>query len=123
MPSVIPMTPDGARRVTVEVGGKRILFRTYYSAGQEGQWLLDLYDTDNTPLITGIALVPGSDNVIKGQGDILNGYQLYVLTFTEYYKRPDALGNSLILLMYAPGEENLYQTGDPLMTIGRKWIL
>ena len=123
MPVVIPMTPDGARRVTCSVGGRRIVFRSYYSAGQDRKWLLDLYDIDETPLITGIALVPGSDNVIIGQGDTLNGYQLYVLASDNYPYEKEALGNTLNLLMYSPGEENWFNPGDPMMHIGRTILL
>ena len=119
MPVSIPITPDGARRVTCEIGGKRITFRTYFSDGQENQWLLDLYDEDDTPLIVGISLQPGSNNVIKGQGDILYGFQLYVLAMDDDPTAPNAPGNTLFLLMYAPGEENLYSPGDPLLHLGR----
>jgi len=119
MPVTIPVTPDAARRVTCEIGGKRITFRTSFSDGQANQWLLDLYDEDDTPLITGISLQPGSDNVIKGQGDTLHGYQLYVLAMDDNPTAPEALGNTLHLIMYAPGEENLFQPGDPLLHLGR----
>lgn len=122
MPTIIPMTADGARRVTVEVAGKRITFRTYYSVGQSPVWLLDLFDTDGTPLITGIALWPGSDNVLKGHGDTLNGYQLFVFATDDNPSSPNALGQSVTLWMYEPGEENLFSPGDPLLYI-QKTIL
>lgn len=120
MPVVIPMKPDGDRVIQVDLPSVQLKLRTYYSVGQQPMWLLDLLDGNDAPLITGIALVPGSDNVIKGQGDILYGHQLYVLTLTEEeisYTDPGALGNTLVLLLYLPGEENLYKVGDPLLTL------
>lgn len=115
MPVAIPVTNDGARRVTVELAGQRLTFRTYFSTGQKSMWLLDVYNDENVQLIAGINLVPGSDNVLKGHGDTLDGYQLYVLTMDENYNLPTALGSTVILMMYVPGEENLYSTGDPLL--------
>lgn len=117
---VVPLTSDGARRVTIEIGGRRILFRTYFTDGQEKQWLLDLYDNnDEQPLITGLALVPGADNIIKGHGDVLEGFQLYVLAWDDNPTDEEALGETVQLIMYAPGEPNVFIPGDPLMHLGR----
>lgn len=118
MSVVIPVNNDGARRVTVEISEQRLTFRTYFSTGQANMWLLDIYDNDAAPLIVGINLVPGSDNVLKGHGDVLNGFQLYVLTFDDHYTAPTALGTTVGLIMYAPGEENLFSPGDPLLYLG-----
>ncbi|MGC4125013.1 phage baseplate plug family protein [Enterobacter sp.] len=52
----IPLTPDN-QRFSIALGGKswhmRLLWRDV--AG----WVLDLFDADNEPVITGVPLVPG----------------------------------------------------------------
>ena len=120
----VPTTDAGARSATYLIGDKYLTFRTYYSSGQQDLWLLDIYDYDGNPLIVGIAILPGSDNVIKGHGDTLNGFQLYVLNMdTLPVGDVKALGESLHLIAYAPGEENAYQNGDPLLTIDESLLV
>ena len=120
----LPVNSAGARRVRVNTGagGGVFTFRTHYSYGQNQMWLLDIIDAGGNLLAGSLPLVPGSDNILKGQGDVLEGYQLYV--FLEEGRdggNPEALGVTLRLVWYNPGEENLYQTGDPLDTIGRDY--
>ena len=118
----LPVTSDGARTFTLNTGMDIFTFRTYYSVGQENYWLLDVFNENGDNLITGLALVPGSDNLLKGQGDAMEGYQLYALLLDNNAGDLNALGNGLQLIFYFPGEENLYRTGDPLLTIGRDWV-
>ncbi len=117
MPAVVPLTDYGARSVTIVSAGRYLKFRTYYTYGQIPVWLMDVMNLDNLPLITGIALVPGSDNVFKGMGDTLNGFQLYILAMDNMPEAMNALGNTLYAILYEPGEENLYIPGDPMMAI------
>lgn len=119
MPVVIPMTPDGARRCSVEIAGQTLMFRTQYSVGEQPLWLLDIYSYEEEPLITGLALVPGSNNIIKGHGDVLADFQLYVLAMDDNYTDPLALGNSVHLILYLPGEDNIYSPPDPMLSLGR----
>lgn len=119
---LLPVNASGARLFAVNTGLDIFNFRTYYTVGEEPLWLLDIYDAAGNVLLTGLSLVPGSDNILKGQGDKLEGYQLYVLLTEDNAGDMDALGKYLQLILYNPGEENLYITPDPLMTIGKDWI-
>lgn len=115
----LPVNSSGARLFSVNTGTDIFAFRTYYTAGETPLWLMDIYDGDGVELLTGLALVPGSDNLLKGHGDKLEGCQLYVLLLENEQGDMDALGKYLQLIWYNPGEENLVSSGDPLSTIGK----
>jgi len=122
MPSVIPVTPAGERTVTVNVGPDIFIFRTYFVSGQDDHWLLDIKDGQENPLITGINLAPGINNLLKGMGDALEGYQLLLLADAGTEKDPEAPGNTMFLFWFNPGEENPFITLDPMETIGTEWL-
>lgn len=119
---LLPVDSTGARVITVNTGYDILSFRTYYMAGEEPLWLCDIYDAAGNELITGLALVPGSDNILKGQGDKLEKYQLYVLLTDNQPGDLDALGKYLQLILYLPGEVNDNIPGDPLLTVGTDWV-
>ena len=121
MPVEIPATPSGERFVTVNVGPDIFIFRTYFAEGQDRHWLLDILDGQSNPLVSGINLVPGVDNLLKGRGDTLQGYQLYLSLIEGSEKDLEALGNTMALIWFNPGEENPAQPGDPLDLIGASW--
>ena len=120
MPVNIPITAAGARRIRVSVGPERFVFRSYYVTGQERHWLLDIFDGQGRPLISGVNLVPGVDNLLKGHGNVLDGHALHVLAKSGTEKNLDAPGKSLTLLWFTPGEKNPYESGDPLETVGEQ---
>ena len=118
MPVTIPVTAAGSRRVRVAIGPKFFEFHTYYVSGQSRHWLLDIHDDSGNPLIVGINLVPGVDNLLKGRGNVLRGHQLHVLAKKGTETNPEALGNTMTLLWFLPGEENPFTPGDPMDAIG-----
>lgn len=120
MPVLIPLTADGARSFNIKTNSDVFYMRTYYSDGQTPMWLLDIMDAEQNPLIMGLKLVPGSENIIKGHGDKMAGYQLYVYLEHGEPGAVEALGDTLFLVLYYPGEENLFSVGDPLLNIERK---
>ena len=117
MPVLIPVTPDGARRVTVDTGSGVYRFRTYLSAGAENRWLLDILDIEEKPVLTGITIAPGSGNLLKGQGDAFEEVQLLAVMDGGTEGGLDALGNTLHLVWFGPGEENYFPALDPMDTI------
>ena len=117
MPVEIPVTPAGDRAVTVNVGPDVFMFRTYFVSGQDDHWLLDIRDGQGRELISGINLAPGIDNLLKGRGDALDGYQLVVLAGTGTEKNMDAPGTTMFLVWFNPGEKNPFVTLDPMETI------
>lgn len=111
----LPVTSDGSRSLAINTGRDYLSFKSYFTAGQKNNWLLDIRDGNLNPLLSGVTLVPGSDNVLKGQGDNLAGYQLYVhLDEQADPGDPNGLGLYLRLVLYNPEEENLYKNGDPI---------
>lgn len=111
----LPVNSEGSRLISLNTGHDYLTFRTYFTAGQKNSWLLDIRDGNLKPLVSGVNLITGSDNVIKGQGDKLKDYQLFVALHPDFTADDqDGLGNSLRLFLYLPGEENLYKNGDPL---------
>lgn len=124
MPCSIPLTCDGERLCSVNAGKKLFMFRTYFI--QSPHWLLDIYDAQENPLIAGINLTPGSDNLLKGHGDILDGYQLLLVTnpmkhnSDSAHKSLTAPGSTMHLLWLEPGEDNSLLLPDPMEVIGSK---
>ena len=118
MPVEIPVTPAGERLVRVNIGAGTFVFRTYFVHGQDDHWLLDIRDNQENPLLSGINLVPGVDNLLKGMGAVLDGHQLHVVATSGMEKDPEAPGNSMALLWFNPGEENPFRPPDPMETIG-----
>ena len=120
MPLQIPVTPAGERTVTVNVGPETFNFRTYFVHGQDSHWLLDIQDVQQRPLISGINLVPGVDNLLKGMGDALDGYQLHLCVVSGSEKDLEAPGNTMFLVWFNPGENNPFTAGDPMDRIGEE---
>ncbi len=118
MPVEIPLSPAGERFVTVNVGPEIFIFRTYYTYGADSHWLLDIRNSQNQPLISGINLVRGADNLLKGRGDTLEGYQLYLVVHRGSEKDLNAPGNTMALIWFNPGEVNPFLPQDPMETIG-----
>ena len=118
MPVEIPLNPAGERFVSVNVGPETFIFRSYYTYGADSHWLLDIRNSQNQPLISGINLVRGANNLLKGRGDILNGYQLFLVVYQGSEKDLNAPGNSMALIWFNHNEENPFLDQDPMDTIG-----
>lgn len=118
MPVEIPLSPDGERVISVNVGPEIFIFRTYFTYGADSHWLLDIRNSQNQPLVSGINLVRGADNLLKGRGDTLEGYQLYLVVHSGSEKDLNAPGNSMALIWFNPNEINPFFAQDPMDTIG-----
>ncbi len=115
----IPVNASGERTITVNVGPESFRFRTYFVSGESDHWLLDISDIQDRPLITGISLNPGPDNLLKGRGDTLEGYQLFAAVRPGTTGQElEAPGDSLYLIWLNPGESNPLDPGDPMDNVG-----
>ena len=65
MSFIVPLTNDGSRKATYNLGGKDYIIETYYLPKTK-TWLMDIYDINEIPILTGITLIPGVDNLVKG---------------------------------------------------------
>lgn len=90
-------TPEGVFR-----------FRTYWNNILE-TWFLDIIGLDDVPILQGIALVTGCNNLIKGTGiDELEGKALVVVDSSGNGNRTfSGLGDTAKLYMTMTGEEYL----------------
>ncbi|MCC8194887.1 MAG: hypothetical protein LIP28_09615 [Deltaproteobacteria bacterium] len=119
---LIPLTADGARVVTVDTGNGLYRFRTYYSNGPERRWLLDIRDTSEKALATGIPIVPGSANLLKGLGDAFKDACLLAVAETDTdLGGMEAPGDTLHLAWMGSGEENLFPALDPMDTVQARY--
>ena len=119
---VIPITDAGARIITVDTGGGVYRFRTYYSNGPEQRWLLDIRDTTETDIVTGVTIVPGSANILKGQGDAFKDVQLLAIADDGAdLGGLDTPGNTLFLVWINAGEKNPFPDLDPMDTIDARY--
>lgn len=115
---LLPIDASGSRTFDIDTGTSVFSFRTYFSDGEKAVWLMDIETIEGEPLATGIALLPGSRNLLRGLGDTLEGYSLYVTLWDGDEGALDAPGTYLFALFFLPGE-------DVDMTLGlqRKDIL
>lgn len=102
---IIPTTSDGARRITLDLGGDLGLFtfRTYYNYLAD-MWFLDLLDADDTVILAGMALPPGID-ILRAHTNIDDIGELRVAdTGGTNNATPESLGTDAQLVHYDPGE-------------------
>lgn len=57
----IPLRGGTAQRLKVMLAGKLYTFALAFIDEEEGGWVLDLGEEGGTPLVSGIALLPGQD--------------------------------------------------------------
>lgn len=105
MPQVIPFTNDGCRTIDVALGENMFRFRTYYLPYIR-RWIMDIMDQNNNPIVVGICLNVGVDNLVKGKAKIFEGQTLRCVSIdgTEN-DTPNSLGNSCFVLYYPVGEK------------------
>lgn len=104
MPQLIPLTNDGARQVTVATNAGVYTFTTYYVPLIQS-WLMDIDDADGNRLITGMNLVSGVDNLLKGSAGKLNGATMRVYCTEGENNTPDSLGVTSFLVLFSQDEE------------------
>jgi hypothetical protein len=102
---IIPLTSDGAQRVRVTLTGGigTYVFRSYWNY-TASRWFMDILDIEGTPLIEGIALVPGP-NIIRGQRDIESIFTDFrILLMSGQNDTTDSLGSTAFLAQFDEGE-------------------
>lgn len=74
----IPLYPEN-QLLRTSILGKMYIFRTFYCADPQGGWVLDISDDHGNNLVSGLALVYGTD--ILGQHQHLGlGFSLIMST-------------------------------------------
>lgn len=115
MPSIIPFTNDGDRKITITLGENVFVLETYYLPNIRC-WLLDIYDTEENPILTGISLNVGVDNLVKGKSDLFRNQAIRCLTLDgSENNSPESLGTSCVVVYYAEGEDIPNQYPDKML--------
>jgi hypothetical protein len=114
--TVIPLTNDGARTMTCETPAGQLTFYTYWQP-LLSTWLMDLSDGAGNPLLTGMALVGGTPNLLAGTGlSQFDGYNLSVVEGNGGNSRSiDSWGNTAVLCLFNPGETPFLVMSDPML--------
>jgi hypothetical protein len=89
---------------------------TSWTDGQVPTWTMDIADEAGNPVLSGINVVPGADNVIKGNASVLGDFRMIVEMQPDL--NPGALeimGRELFPSLLVSGDENPVGHGDPLM--------
>ena len=89
----IPLRPATAQTLKVALNDRVYGFSLAYIDEAEGGWTLDIADEAGSPLVAGIALLPGQD-LLEPYPDLGIGVRLAVVTPGEQECRPnfDGLG-------------------------------
>ena len=107
---IIDLQPSGEGRTTVDLDSIIVVLVTRYNYSAEC-WVLDILDSLDVPLLTGVMLVPNV-SLLKAHVEISE--LIGALVLVEYqagaYKDPALLGEGTRLLWYPPGTEIVLPT-------------
>lgn len=104
MAQIIPLNNEGSRRINVALGDNLYFIETYYLPNIQ-RWVMDIYDNDSNPILVGIGLNVGVENLVKGKAIEFEGQAIRCVSIdgTEN-NTPDSLGTSCFVLYYPRGE-------------------
>lgn len=106
----LPFDNNSCSNFTVTIGNTLFNFRSYWSGGVTNRWLCDIRDGNRNELLTGIALVTGTNDLIKGCGiDILAPYRLFVVDSSGSGNRTSGGFGSTAIVYMAGIDEDFYK--------------
>ena len=104
MPQIIPFTSEGSRTIDVALGNNMFRMRTYYLPYTK-TWLMDIMDQEDNPIVMGISLNVGVDNLVKGKAKIFQNQTIRCIKVAgSDDSLPDSLGKNLFVVYYPEGE-------------------
>jgi len=105
MPQIIPFDDTGSRAITVELGENVFRMRTYYLPYIR-RWILDIMDQEENPIIMGICLNVGVENLVKGKSPLFEGQTIRCVSVDGSENNTiDSLGKTCLVYYYPKGEE------------------
>ena len=111
----LPLAANPASRVTVDTGSGVFVFATYWLPIKR-VWMMDILDSSSNLLLSGIALLPGIDNLLKGHGELFKGLVMQVQCVKGTANNTfDSLGNTAQVLWLTSDEINPIVYPDPLL--------
>lgn len=110
MPYILPFDNTPSARKTITINNVTLVCEVNYFPNIKC-WLMDLYQPANSdteseiPVITGVNLRTGIDNLIKGKTQLLDGWAINVASISgKDNDSADSLGNDCFIIVYTPGE-------------------
>lgn len=104
MPQLIQFDNTGSRSIDVPLGENVFRMRTYFLP-YISRWLLDITDTQDNPIIMGICLNTGVENLIKGKSELFDGQAIRCVSIDgSENNTPDSLGTTCFVIYYEKGE-------------------
>lgn len=106
MAFVIPVNSNPCRTITVPFDNLLLRIRTYWLGGITNVWKMDISDGNSNPIASGISLVHGVSDLIKGLGyNPLDGYRFRMAKKSSYVGNGrDSLGNTEKLVVFTPSD-------------------
>jgi hypothetical protein len=121
MSLLIPITNDGAASLNVTTPVGVLTFRTYWQA-INSYWLLDLTDGNGVPIVSGMPLLAGCQDLLHGIGDsALKGYSLAVFVNAAGGERNPQCWGATAALILSPISEGSWLTIPDPMTEAATW--
>lgn len=103
MPQIVPITSE-QNKIRVALGDYVYILENYYLPTIK-RWVLDISDSDSNPLITGICLQTGIDNLVKGKSIFFENQALKLYSANgKPADTPDCLGNTHLLIYFGVNE-------------------
>lgn len=103
MPSIVPLTSNPTRTRCV-LGDNSYIIENYYLPTIK-KWLIDIYNDEGVPLIVGICLQTGIDNLVKDKSIEFEGQALkYYSVDNTKNDLPNRLGNTCFLIYFSKDE-------------------
>lgn len=110
MPYILPFDNTPSARKTITINNVTLVCEVNYFPNIKC-WLMDLYQPANSdteseiPVITGVNLRTGVDNLIKGKTQLLDGWAINVASISgNDNDSADSLGNDCFIIVYTPDE-------------------
>lgn len=111
MPYLLPFDSTPSAKKTITINGLSLIYEVNYYPNIKC-WLLNIWqpaDSDSdedTPVLLGINLRLGVDNLIKGKCELLDGWAIQVASLTgNNNDSATSLGTDCFIVVYIPGEE------------------
>lgn len=105
---VIELSIDGEGKTLVDMDSAIITFVTRWNAQAEC-WSLDMVDSEEVPILSGLMLIPNIDILDPYQQQKeLYGALVVAEQYVGNYQDPELLGTQVKLLWFPVGEEVTY---------------
>lgn len=107
MPQFLPITST-QQRIRVSLGERVFILENYFLPTIK-KWILDIYDQDENPLIFGVCLQTGIDNLVKGKNILFENQAIKLYSSNgKPADTPDCLGVTHFVVYF--GENDVKPT-------------